>query len=127
MSKKKNTLRDLDDFLKQQAATLVQPTALEQPEPVATPPAVSSVIKTFDAQEQVAQQLLSIDKIIQDIKQLGVLQAKDYRHQLYDLVLTSLETQPTTTPEDKMLINTILFLKSGDQWKDVIREYWKNK
>ena len=30
MSKKKNTLKDLDDFLKQQAATLVAPDSLER-------------------------------------------------------------------------------------------------
>ena len=114
MSKKKNTLQDLDDFLKQQAATLVTPEALnaassiedDSQAPVETPTAVSQ----------------------QPHKEFDLSLSKDdpaFRKKLYDFIIESLAQQKDSLPEDKMLINTALYLKNGDNWKEAIREYWR--
>ena len=50
-----------------------------------------------------------------------------FRNKLYDILIRTLEAVPNSTAEDKMLINTALYLKSGDNWKEVIREYWRGK
>jgi hypothetical protein len=114
MSKKKNTLKDLDEFLKQQAAVLVQPASLsDQIEEPA--PAVAS------AKE------ISAETILQDLQTLSQQEGRAFRRKFYDLIVRSVESQSQSEPEDKMLINTALFLKSGDSWKEVIRNYWKNK
>lgn len=115
MSKKKNTLKDLDEFLRQQAATIVPPAPVAgkteetaaQPKPV-VPPASSDV---------------SFDNLVQ---QVSTLTWSD-RNKLYDIIIQSLESTPHSSPEDKMLINTALYLKSGSQWKEVIREYWRKR
>lgn len=108
MSKKKNTLQDLDDFLKQQAATLVTPDALSTTE------TTQAVVTDTSHQRE----------------ELHITESKDdpsFRKKLYNFIIESLERQKDSTPEDKVLINTALYLKGGDDWKNVIREYWRGR
>lgn len=125
MSKKKNTLRDLDEFLKQQAASLVQPTPLSEKvvENEATTPGRAA---TSDRQER-EEEAISTETILRDLNHLSKQEGAAFRKKFYDLIIRSLEAQSNSTPEDKMLINTALYLKSGSQWKDTIRAYWRNK
>lgn len=122
MSKKKNTLKDLDEFLKQQAATLVSPVQLSEkidaPEPVTQSPAPSSVVSSISEE-------VSASTLLRDLNTLAAKEGSSYRKKFYDLIIQSLENQNQSLPEDKMLINTALYLKSGDNWKDAIRNYWK--
>jgi hypothetical protein len=123
MSKKKNTLKDLDAFLKQQAATLV------------TPPRITSSLKNettleleHDSEsENVVEETISSHTILEKIKLLSAKQGDAFKSQLYDLILKSVEAQREISPEDKMLINTVLYIKSGSNWKETIRHYWKNR
>ena len=116
MSKKKNTLKDLDDFLKQQAATLVAPTPLSDSlkEPVEE--------EVLVAREETE---VSLSSILQDIKILADQEGNSFRKKFYDLIIMSLESQKNPTAEDKMLINTALYLKGPEKWKETIRSYWK--
>jgi len=115
MSKKKNTLKDLDEFLKQQAATLVSPTPL------------SDSIQEIPKKPDDASVEISEAKILNDLKSLAEIEGPSFRKKLYDLIIRSVEAQPNSLAEDKMLINTALYLKSGDKWKEVIKQYWKNR
>lgn len=138
MSKKKNTLKDLDEFLKQQAATLVTPARLSdtveaasQPQPVSAPPASEPVKEQKQPEEPAPtrknDQPVSAEKLLHDLQALASKEGHQFRETFYDLIIQSVESQNQFSPEDKMLINTALYLKSGDQWKDVIREYWRKK
>ena len=119
MSKKKNTLKDLDDFLRQQAATLVAPTPL------------SDTLKQRVIEESqdapVAQIVtdVSVATILEDIKALSEKEGSSFRKKFYDLIVESIESQNNSTAEDKMLINTALYLKNPENWKEAIRSYWK--
>jgi hypothetical protein len=140
MSKKKNTLKDLDEFLKQQAATLVTPSPLsgqlpaETPAPVAPAPVVAEAPIAPPAPVAAAPQALPV---VQEVTADSINQALQtlyrreggpaFRRKLYDIILRAAETTGQILPEDKMLINTVLYLKSGDQWKETIRTYWRNK
>ena len=121
MSKKKNTLKDLDDFLKQQAATLVAPTPL------------SDTLKETVKEEKVDAPVpeitndVSIASLLEDIKTLSEKEGHSFRKKFYDLIIRSLESQKSSTAEDKMLINTALYLKSPENWKETIRSYWKDR
>jgi hypothetical protein len=118
MSKKKNTLKDLDEFLKQQAASLVLP------DPV--PTEVAEVIPPTDYSYKAdSSATVTTDKIFKDLHSLSSQDPESFRQKLYALIIQVLEAQRPLLPEDKMLINTALYLKSGDQWKEAIREYWK--
>ena len=123
MSKKKNTLKDLDEFLKQQAASLVSPEKLsekiEEPVVAVHKPVASEVA-------QVATEV-SAQTILKDLKVLASKEGNAFRGKLYDLIINSLESDNNQSPEDMMLINTALYLKSGDNWKNAIKEYWGNK
>jgi hypothetical protein len=121
MSKKKNTLKDLDEFLKQQAATLVAPDQL------------SDAVRQTNHETQHAatenQQTKEIThvKILDDLTTLAEKEGAAFRKIFYDLIIKSVEKQKDSLPEDKMLINTALYLKSGSNWKNVIREYWRSR
>jgi hypothetical protein len=119
MSKKKNTLKDLDEFLKQQAATLVSPSKLneklEEPKTDET------------ASTETQQAALSFEKILDDLRNLSATEGTDFRKTFYTLIVKAMEAQGESLPEDKMLINTALYLKNRQHWKDAIREYWRDK
>lgn len=118
MSKKKNTLKDLDEFLKQQAATLVSPDRLRDKKEI-TPPA--------GEKKAVDDPGLSVNTVAADLMKLSKKHGSQFRPQFYDLIVHLLEAQEHALPEDKMLINTALYLKSGDRWKEAISEYWKGR
>lgn len=119
MSKKKNTLKDLDEFLKQQAATLVPPSKLSEQ---TTPPAPENVTSAPPRETEI-----STEKLIDDLKSLAKKEGGHFRGKFYDLIIRSLEELNQSLPEDKVLINTALYLKNGDRWKEAIREYWRKK
>ena len=107
MSKKKNTLKDLDEFLKQQAATLVAPASLSE-----------KVSK-----EEIKTQQKSVEKEV--VKTTA--KTDQERLALCDTIIKTLEAKPHLDPEDMMLINTALYIKHGENWKEAVREYWKGK
>lgn len=117
MSKKKNTLKDLDEFLRQQAASIVEPTKL------------GSENKGEEKLETVSQTKndLDFESIVHQLKYLSEKKGQEFRGSLYDFIIQSVESLDQSLPEDKMLINTALYLKSGEEWKEVIRQYWRKK
>jgi hypothetical protein len=117
MSKKKNTLNDLDEFLKQQASTLVAPTPLRQ-----TIQESSTSENTTSIKHEVSEAT-----ILNDLKALSAREGAAFRGKLCDLIIHSIEGQSNSAPEDKMLINTALYLKNGTEWKEAIRQYWKSR
>lgn len=119
MSKKKNTLKDLDEFLKQQAATLVAPERLSEKVKEEKP-------EQKDAPSEAIAEEITPEKILHDLQWLSK-NGQGFRKNFYDMIIRTVENQGQSTPEDKMLINTALYLKSGDRWKEVIRDYWRNK
>jgi hypothetical protein len=145
MSKKKNTLKDLDEFLKQQAATLVTPVKLsekfeseiveekpEEPAPQGEPhrqPLSESSKQEVQATvaELKADALVTPEKVLNDLQELAKREGPEFRNKFYDLIIQSIESQNQILAEDKMLINTALYLKSGERWKEAIREYWRKK
>jgi hypothetical protein len=117
MSKKKNTLKDLDEFLKQQAASLVSP------EPVTVSPLENSINQ--EAAPEISPAQITYAGLLADLQVLANQEPATFRKEFYDMIVKTLESFPSTLAEDKMLINTALYLKSGERWKEAIREYWK--
>ncbi len=115
MSKKKNTLQDLNAFLKQQAATLVTP---------------ESFSNTSEIQSDSASAEAKNTVVQQNTDTFNTVVSKEdpaFRKKLYEFIIESLEGQKNSLPEDKMLINTALYLKNGSDWKNAIRQYWRDR
>jgi hypothetical protein len=106
MSKNKNPLKDLDLFLKQQAASFVNPTPLS--ERITNSPAANEISAESD-------------ELVNHLAHL----AQADRKKFLDLIIQAAEKDPT--PDSTLLINTALYLKSGVNWKEAIRQYWQNK
>jgi hypothetical protein len=117
MSKKKNTLKDLDAFLKQQAATIVPPATLSEK--------IDEIRESED--EKGSSVNMRMEKIISDLTDLSMKEKTNFRQSLYDLILRSVNAQPSPEAADTLLINTVLYLKHGDNWKDAIRNYWRKR
>jgi hypothetical protein len=109
MSKNKNPLKDLDLFLKQQAASFVNPTPL------------SERVQAEETPKTAAPLTFSEDALLEQLDTL----ARNNKKALYDLIIKVAEKQ--NEADSTMLINTALYLKSGDNWKEAVREYWKNR
>lgn len=120
MSKKKNTLKDLDEFLKQQAASLVTPEPVSVKTATAAPP-------TENSKKEEGAHEMTTDVIYNDLYKLAELDPDSFRQKLYALIVQIVEAQSNSLPEDKMLINTALYLKSGEHWKEAIRDYWRKR
>jgi hypothetical protein len=131
MSKKKNTLKDLDEFLKQQAATLVSPQRLGGKAAIPEPLPESTKEKNEEIRpvstEPSSNKVVTRASVIKDLKQLTVLNGSELTEEICEVVLSSLEQKTDFTPEEKMLINTALYIKHGSTWQEAIRAFWKNK
>lgn len=118
MSKKKNTLSDLEEFLKLQASALVTPPTLidkvksEETNPILLAPVVAKEFTPSD---------LSEADISKALHQLSVRDKKAF----YNFIVKTTKDLPNYTTEDTLLINTALYLKGGTEWKETVREYWK--
>lgn len=117
MSKNKNPLKDLDLFLKQQAASFVTPTPLSEKVKEETPAAPAPAATTASTPTADTEETSLLD-------QLEALARHD-KQAVYDLLIQFAEKQPEA--DSAILINTALYLKSGDNWKDAVREYWKKR
>lgn len=128
MSKRKNTLNDLEEFLKLQASTLAAPKPVDVPrvtEPVVAAQPVEEK-RPVEIVERVVEKI--VEKIVPaptqafDLKEeLQKLAAHD-KVEFYNLLLNSFNTVPQA--KDALLINTLLYLKHGDNWKTGIEQYW---
>lgn len=100
---KKNPLNDLDQFLKQEASSIVTPSSLsdklKQTESSTPAPVAGSI----------EDQLLTLAK--QDVSKF------------YDTLISIGEK--IGTEKSTMLINTALYLKHGDNWKEAVKTYWE--
>lgn len=115
MSKNKNPLKDLDLFLKQQAASFVNPTPLSEKIQTEPPTEITLSSKTDET-------------ILQSIERL----IEQNPSALYDMLIQAAEKK--TSSERTMLINTALYLKNTSNlppgqagWKEAIKEYWSKK
>lgn len=106
MSRHKNPLKDLDLFLRQQASSLVTPTPLsERISESATGP--------------------EIEKQTDDLVHQLIRLAETDRQQFLDAVIAA--AAASQFPENTLLINTALYLKHPDNWKEAVMNYWKSK
>ena len=105
MSKNKNPLKDLDLFLKQQAASFVNPTPLSEKIQVEVSP------ETIPSTSE--------ESILQTMERL----MDQNPSALYDMLIKVAEKKSSS--ERTMLINTALYLKNTNNWQQAIREYWK--
>jgi len=105
MSKNKNPLKDLDLFLKQQAASFVSPTPLSEKIQVETPSETT--------------QPSTEESILQTLERL----MDQNPASLYDMLIKAAEKKNSS--ERTMIINTALYLRNTNNWQNAIREYWK--
>jgi hypothetical protein len=111
MSKNKNPLKDLDLFLKQQASSFVNPSTLSEKIESELPPTPEPSLSEPETKESILQ---SLERMLDQNPAA-----------LYDLLIQAAEKK--TSAERTMLINTALYLKNTDNWKEAVREYWKNR
>ena len=108
MAKRKNPLKDLNAFLKQEAKSFVTPDKVDATASKAAEPAIA---------QPPAPALISHEQVVDYIAKLP-------KDEFFALIQEALEQKPISTARDKMLINTLLYLKDQTNWKENIKAYW---
>jgi hypothetical protein len=101
---KKNPLNDLDQFLQQEASSIVTPSSLSD-----------KLKQETTGEPQPSQSHSSTES------QLLAL-AQQNPEQFYDALISVGENMGEQ--KNTMLINTALYLKHGSEWKKAVEEYW---
>ncbi|TRX58295.1 hypothetical protein FNH22_14650 [Fulvivirga sp. M361] len=122
MAKRKNPLKDLDSFLKQEAASIVAPDQVNVTS--SSPEALSD---TADVIVKETSKSTTKEDVIAFLKNLHSTNPHDFRTELFYIIQKSLETSGMKHSSDKMLMNTILYLENPQNWKEAIRNYWKSQ
>lgn len=116
MAKRKNPLKDLDAFLKQEAKNIVQP------KKVGVKPQQKLKTEPEEKPQQTKPSPVIIDNVA--VQQFLTKLKKSGNPEFYELILKSVEEAGLDSSENKMLVNTFLYLKGKDNWKETIKEYW---
>ena len=124
-SKRKNPLQNLDDFLKQEASTLVTPRRLEKP----LPPSLQheeqqdSATPRQDAESSDG----SPEQVLLLLQELADKNGISIKEQLMALLRQVLESEGLDSSKDKLLMNTLLYLQDTDNWHEKIAKYWSER
>ncbi|GAA0891192.1 hypothetical protein GCM10009122_08710 [Fulvivirga kasyanovii] len=127
MAKRKNPLKDIDAFLKQESTSFVDP---EKISPKKEKKAASTKDKASLASESTSTEKgeqVSKEDIIAELHTLASKEGGAFRGSFYSIIRETLESLEHSTAEDKMLINTLLYINDKNNWKKNIKSYWQNK
>ncbi|MEM8567452.1 MAG: hypothetical protein AAGF85_13410 [Bacteroidota bacterium] len=111
MAKRKNPLKDLDSFLKQEASSIIEPEKIspaEQPDTI-----IPDSLKEED--------------VLNYFKKLALEDEKTSSKAFLNALQKVIESQGVKKGTDKMLLNTLLYLQNQDNWKEAIAKYWSVK
>lgn len=97
---KKNPLNDLDQFLQQEASSIV------------TPASLSDKLKQTTSPENTST----------SPEQSFINLAKQNPEAFYNTLIKIGEQMDST--KNTMLINTALYLKNRDNWQEAVKQYW---
>ena len=125
-AKKKNTLKDLNAFLKQEATSLVTPNKVAATEtPETTKKSTRKTPKTTPTRST-KNKTTAEGTITQQLKQLKQTHGNDFMEKLYDIIIEATNLHGNQDAKDKMLINTLLYLKDQDNWRENVKNYWED-
>jgi len=127
-AKRKNPLKDLSAFLAHQeaASKVPQPKSVQEAEAFLEkkPTQIADVgrpSKIAVAHEANAESIINL------LSELSKKNEDNFRDELYNIITQVVGNLKQSTSEDKMLINTALYLANQNNWKEVVKEYWDNK
>lgn len=117
-------MKDIDAFLKQESTSFVNPEKISVQKEKA-----AADISTVPEQAEKTKDTEHVSKevIISELQALASEEGDDFRTSFYDIIRATLESLNRSTSEDKMLINTLLYLNDKANWKDNIKTYWQKK
>ena len=128
-AKKKNPLKGLDDFLKQEASSLVTPDKVSVADEGTTKAEADMPGKAEEKVTSGAPIAWSLDQVkamaLQMIEKLNA--AEDGTEALYEIALKTAESLPEDDPKRPLLINTVLYVIGGEEWKSSVQAYWEKQ
>ena len=125
-SKKKNPLKDLSAFLSHQEESTKVPKPKRISEADAflekKPTQITNVGRP--SKIEIAHEATP-ESIVKLLTELSKKDEDSFRDELYEIITQVVGKLKESTSEDKMLINTTLYLSNQENWKEVIKEYWE--
>ncbi|MDH5474526.1 MAG: hypothetical protein OEX22_02425 [Cyclobacteriaceae bacterium] len=127
-AKKKNPLKDLSAFLAHQEETVKvpQPKKLAEAEAFLEkrPTQIADVSRPAKITVAAEANSETIKKLLIEFSEKN---KSDFREELYDIIKEVIGKLDHSTSEDKMLINTVLYLSDQENWKESVKTYWENR
>jgi len=122
-NKKKNPLKNIDDFLKQEASSLVTPEKVGSSEQSTSQ---DDAAKPEESTKPEAKEAITQNSILEMLFELKNQQGEDaFTKKFYEIVLETAENLDDSNPKKNLLINTMLYMQGGDNWKQSIKTYWE--
>lgn len=127
-AKKKNPLKDLDAFLahQQEASKVTAPKKLSDTEEFMgkEPTKIAEVSRPTQITMPADVEAATIKTLLLDLadKERGA-----FRNEFYEIIRKVTENLKDSTPGDKMLINTLLYLSNQENWREAVKEYWNDR
>lgn len=126
-AKKKNPLKDLSAFLAHQEETTKVPPPKKILEAEAFLEKKPTQITDVSRPAKIAvTDEVNTETIKKLLIHLSEKNEADFRGELYDIIKGVVEKLNESTPADKMLINTVLYLANQDNWKEAVKSYWES-
>ncbi|UII29804.1 hypothetical protein LVD17_16005 [Fulvivirga ulvae] len=127
MAKRKNPLKDIDAFLKQESTSFVDPKKISPKKEKIQSDSEDATSLTVEDASKAKKEQISKEDIIAELHTLANKEGDAFRGEFYNIIRETLEGLGYSTAEDKMLINTILYINDKANWKENIKSYWQNK
>lgn len=122
MSKKKNTLNVLNDFLKSSASG----TAVAQDDYLNAKPHTIVEVDTIHQSQSPGVENLSISAIVDEIMALGAKNHEDARFPLLRIIKETISKKGAVNSSDLMLLNTAIYLEHTEKMGKSFREMMKD-
>lgn len=127
MAKRKNPLKDIDAFLKQESTSFVDPEKISPKKGKKTTSSEAKASLAAEVPVKASKEQISKEEIISELQALANKEGDAFRASFYNIIRETLEGLNHSTAEDKMLINTLLYISDKSNWKDNIKGYWQSK
>ncbi|MBL6448185.1 hypothetical protein JMN32_17835 [Fulvivirga sp. 29W222] len=127
MAKRKNPLKDIDAFLKQESTSFVNPEEISPKKRKKDSDKQEEESPTAKPALKAMKEQVSKEDIIAELHALANKEGDTFRPSLYEIIRKALESLEHSTAEDKMLINTLLYINDKANWKENIKNYWQTK
>ena len=128
-AKKKNPLKDLGAFLahQEEQSHVPEPKKLSDATEEFMGKKPTQITKVGRPSKITVSPEVNAESITTLLAELCKKNQEGFRADFYQIIIDTIGQLDESKPEDKMLINTAIYLSNQDNWKDAVAAYWESR